>query len=231
MHKGAVKSITFFSNRDKGFVAAIVPFLQNIFLGFSDFVYKEGHYSDEIYFLVAGRLNYVEEEEGIVYKSLQRGCYFGDIEVIHRTPRKYTIQAGMDCDLLSMNKSLVDFIFEEFPSIGIEMKNVAELRDKMNRRSLSEIKELLKLRKTKDLQGVTVKEVREVIISKIEKHEKSVMPSHEAQEKDILAKIKVYIDSIDKKINKIQDDIVETRAISKATKDCVNQYSVQGSSF
>ncbi|CAG9317227.1 unnamed protein product [Blepharisma stoltei] len=224
MHKGAVKSITFFSNKDRGFVAAIVPFLQNLFLAFSEYVYKQGQYSDEIYFLVNGRLNYVEEEEGIVYKSLQRGSYFGDIEVIQRIPRKYTIQAGMDCDLLSMNKSLVDFIFEEFPSVGKEMKTVAELRDKMNRRSYNEIKELLRLRKTKDLTGVTVKEVREVIISKVEKFDKAGTKSKEKNDEDLMEQIKICISSIEQKIIKIEEELIETKAITKATQECMGHY-------
>jgi CRP-like cAMP-binding protein len=42
-----------------------------------------------------------------VFKSLVKGAYFGDIEVIMQIPRKYTVRAGDPLNLLSMNKSLV----------------------------------------------------------------------------------------------------------------------------
>jgi CRP-like cAMP-binding protein len=47
-------------------------------------VYKEGEYADEIYFIHRGRINLVHEvdEKIYVYKAIQRGSYFGDIEII-----------------------------------------------------------------------------------------------------------------------------------------------------
>ena len=57
-----------------------------------DIIYHEHEYSDEIYFIVKGRVTYVYENEGeyVVYKGVQQGAYFGDIEVIKQINRKYS---------------------------------------------------------------------------------------------------------------------------------------------
>jgi CRP-like cAMP-binding protein len=60
-----------------------------MFVNRNEVVYKEDEYADEIYFIVRGRINYVATEENYDYKSLNRGGYFGDIEVMKRMPRKY----------------------------------------------------------------------------------------------------------------------------------------------
>ena len=82
MHQGAAKTVPFFVNRDMVFVSKIVPFLLNLCVSEGEFVYQEGEYPDEIYFLVEGRVNLVFGPNNDVFKSLQRGSYFGDIEVI-----------------------------------------------------------------------------------------------------------------------------------------------------
>jgi hypothetical protein len=51
MHKGACKDIPFFVGRDVVFVFTIVPFLMTLFVPQHDYVYKEGEYADEIYFI------------------------------------------------------------------------------------------------------------------------------------------------------------------------------------
>ena len=45
-----------------------------------------------------------------VYKSFQRGSYFGDIEVIQGIARKYCVQSAWHSDLLTMSKQLFESI-------------------------------------------------------------------------------------------------------------------------
>jgi CRP-like cAMP-binding protein len=63
-------------------------------------------------------VNYVYGENKLCYKSLQKGAYFGEIEVIKQIPRKYSIQAIVDTDLLIMNKSLMVLIITDFPIVA-----------------------------------------------------------------------------------------------------------------
>jgi hypothetical protein len=80
-----------------------------------DVIYAEDEYADEIYFIVKGRINFVVTEEMYDYKSLNKGSYFGDIEVVKRTPRKYKTRAAWDVELLVMQMWLTQIVFSDFP--------------------------------------------------------------------------------------------------------------------
>lgn len=84
MHKGACKEIGFFKNKDTVFIYSIVPFLQYHYVTMHEIIYKEEDYADEMYFIHRGRINFIYcfQNEKYVYKSLPRGSYFGDIELV-----------------------------------------------------------------------------------------------------------------------------------------------------
>ena len=71
-----------------------------------------------MYFLVEGRVNLVFGENDLVFKYLQRGAYFGDIEVIQQIPRKYTVKAVEDLELLVLNRNLWNIIQNDFLSVA-----------------------------------------------------------------------------------------------------------------
>lgn len=106
MHHGAAKDIKFFEDKDQVLIASVVPFLNPMFTKRGEYVYDKGEYADEIYFVVKGRVSLVFGKEESLIKSLQRGSYFGEIEVIHKIPRKYPVKAVRDSELLIMNKAV-----------------------------------------------------------------------------------------------------------------------------
>lgn len=117
MHRGAARDLTFFAERDQVVIAAIVPFLQPMFAKSGEIVYEKDEYADEIYFVVRGSINYVYSKDHKLIRSIQRGGYFGDIEVVARITRKYAAIAVRDSELLIMNKALINIIVDDYPSI------------------------------------------------------------------------------------------------------------------
>lgn len=106
MHQGAAKDIKFFEDKDQVLIASVVPFLNPIFIKRGDYVYSKAEYADEIYFVVKGRVSIVFGKEELCIKSFQRGSYFGEIEVIHKIPRRYSVKAIRDSELLVMKKAV-----------------------------------------------------------------------------------------------------------------------------
>jgi CRP-like cAMP-binding protein len=82
MHGGAAKDLPFFADKDRYFVCQIVPFLHAELYGDNEVIYEEEGYADQIYFIYKGRVNLVFGDQNICFKNLQKGIYFGDIEVI-----------------------------------------------------------------------------------------------------------------------------------------------------
>ena len=71
----------FFKNKDKSFIAEFVLFLSPLKLNPSEIIYEQGQYPNSVYFIINGKVNFIEGPEKMVYKSYVAGGYFGEIEI------------------------------------------------------------------------------------------------------------------------------------------------------
>lgn len=78
-------------------------------------IFQEEEYADEIFFLMEGRAVYVIGDIRFAYAAITSNQYFGEIEVLKQTPRKYSVMAGADSSLLTLSRNLVYAIMEDFP--------------------------------------------------------------------------------------------------------------------
>lgn len=173
MHQGAVKELTYFTEKEHAFVSMIVPFLKHLFVSGMSMVYRVGDYADEVYFISKGWCGVVYGPENYLVKKLQRGSYFGDIEVIQGVTRKYPVMAAVDADLLVMNKKLLVTVQQEFPHIYQEMVDVATMRDTLNDKTITEHKELLRMKKSSNFDEMRMSDIKKSVaqraVKKIEK--------------------------------------------------------------
>lgn len=231
MHRGAAKSIPFFSERDQVFVASIVPFLNSQFVQESHTVFREKEYADEIYFIVEGRCVVMVNEKHVI-KKLQRGSYFGEIEVIQQIPRKFTVSAATDVELLSMNKRILFVIKTDFPSVYEEMKEVAATRNHLNEKAKEQFLHLLALYKAGKLnpdeesllqnmraEGQLTKKFSEA--GKAETGKEAEVPvikvSAGEERKSICAvtpEIEAQVRSLDQRVQQMETAIRSTKAIA-----------------
>lgn len=128
LYKGAVDSIPFLQNKDTSFISYLMPLLTPYQLQDDEIVYEEGNYADEMYFIHKGRVNLVYGEKRLVYKSYLKGSYFGEIEIIDKSGRLDTIIAFGVCDFLSLEKSYLMKLIEDYPREGDEIIKVAKER-------------------------------------------------------------------------------------------------------
>ena len=132
MHHGAARRLIFFKDKDPAVISSIVPFLSPLCVRPTEFVYRQGDYADEIYFVVRGWVDYVYLDKYVI-SSIYRNDYFGDIEVIFQVNRKNSALARRNLELLVMNRKLLGSIRTEYFSIWDEMKSLAISRDKKNK--------------------------------------------------------------------------------------------------
>ena len=140
MHQGSAKTIPFFQARDQAFIAAIVPFLNSLQMGEKAEVYQAGEYSDEIYFISKGHCLYMYHD--LVMKKLQNGSYFGETEVMTDIPRRYTVLCAVNSKLLTMGRKLLRVIEQDFPTVFDEMKQIADIRRKLETKMCVKLIEL-----------------------------------------------------------------------------------------
>eukprot|EP00742_Colponemidia_sp_Colp-10_P004514 GILJ01004818.1.p1 GENE.GILJ01004818.1~~GILJ01004818.1.p1 ORF type:complete len:942 (-),score=125.81 GILJ01004818.1:71-2896(-) len=131
MHSGVINKIPFFAKRNAMFVATVVPLLQPVSVQEKDFVYQEGDHPDDMFFIAKGRVHAVLEN-GVVYKTIVEGSYFGEIELLFSTYRNMTMQAAVACELLALSKRDFYRVLSEFPEVALDLKTVAQERNGRN---------------------------------------------------------------------------------------------------
>lgn len=152
MHKGAAKNLFFFTDKDHIVISSIVPFLQPGYIRIHEYVYEKGDYAEEIYFNVKGTIVYRYGKKNLPMLSVQKGDYFGDIEVCLEILRKCPAQANRNTEILIMSKKVICNIIEEYPRVWEEIKNKACGTDKKNAKFIAEIQTIKEFKKKKMFQ-------------------------------------------------------------------------------
>ena len=131
MHFGVIKKIRFFDDKDNNFIGSIVPLLTPLKTVKNEFIYKKHNHPNAIFFITKGRVSFFIERKNIAFKDMIEGCYFGDIDIIFRRKRKYSVISSEDSDFLTLSKQIFeDIIIRDYPEIHEEMSVVAYEREK-----------------------------------------------------------------------------------------------------
>lgn len=157
MHGGIIKDLQFFTGKGRSFVLHFMPLFKPLKHSNSSYLYKEGEYADEMFFISKGRVNLVLFPREIAYKSYLRGSYVGEIEILKLVKRIDNAQVFGDSEFLSVSRS--DFLeaLEEFPVESQEIRKIADERYRRHTQAKLETEELLRLKKQRgtlqDLAG------------------------------------------------------------------------------
>lgn len=142
MFSGLSTRIPFFKNKDKCFIANFVPLLNPLKVLHGELIFRKNEYPNLVYFLYAGRVNYVVGPQNIVFKSMVEGSYFGEIEIYENRSRYFNCRAETDCDLLTISSDRFIRLMKSFPDHEAELKQVILERKKRNEIALEKIKSI-----------------------------------------------------------------------------------------
>mmetsp|Transcript_15456 Transcript_15456/g.27997 ORF Transcript_15456/g.27997 Transcript_15456/m.27997 type:complete len:411 (-) Transcript_15456:1191-2423(-) len=146
MYSGVAADLPFFRGRDKAFVIYVMPLLKPMVLNNTEYLYREGEFPCEVFYIIRGRVNLVLGESEIAYKSFLKGSHIGEIELFTMTTRLDNCQAFGDSEFLVIQKE--DFIafMNEFPSEGKEIKKTAREKQAKNLKAKNELIALIRLK-------------------------------------------------------------------------------------
>ena len=174
MYGGIIKDLQFFAGKGRTFVLHFMPLFKPQKYESGTYLYKEGEYADEMYFISQGRVNLVLFPHEIAYKSYLRGSYVGEIEIVKLVKRIDNAQVFGDSEFLSVSRN--DFLnaLDEFPVEAKDVVFMAQERYRRHRQAHLETMELLRLKKQRgslqDLAG------RERVFSLKDNEEPEVTP-------------------------------------------------------
>ena len=158
MHRGAAKQIHFFRNKDDAVISAIVPFLSPMFIDEGEFVYESGFIPDEFYFVVQGKVMYMNPLDNHGIYMIKKREYFGDIEIMLKVNRKFSAISRARCEFLVFSLQLLSRIKKLHPYIWNELKSVAKERNYVLERSMLRIDMLRGLRRTQSKSEAQIAE-------------------------------------------------------------------------
>lgn len=165
MHSGVIPNISFFTEKDKIFIASVVPFLKNMYESKDEILYSENDCASDIFFVISGRICLVTNE--VPLKCYKPSNYFGDIEVLEKINREYSAFCTKDSQLLTMDKELINFISEEFPSYINEMKIHASIKKKKLTEKQKKINFFLDLKNSGAIENSSPEEIKKIIDNRI----------------------------------------------------------------
>ena len=163
MYDGFLNNIPFFKTKDKEFITKIALFLQPRYFSRKDPIISIGDVANEIYILMHGSVNYVSDEELTIFKVINEGGDFGDIEVLLKFKRIYSAVAACETTLLVMKETYVNKIKDCFPGIWHEMKEKAKKKIISMNYLLAEVTLIKRLKKENSLEQIKPKSYKEMI--------------------------------------------------------------------
>jgi len=111
---GLQKSIELLRRIDNHeFVWTLVQWLRKIKVIKDDVIYREHDFSEDIYFIKAGRVKLYSKN--LPFASYKEGEHFGDNDVIHKENRDGKAVAQTDCTFYSLHKDHLEKILDQFP--------------------------------------------------------------------------------------------------------------------
>jgi hyperpolarization activated cyclic nucleotide-gated potassium channel 1 len=128
MYEDLFKGIDFFMrHKRRNFLANIGPLLKQVKFGRNEYVFTEGEYANEMYFIKSGSVSLVLKEfNNFPFLSITEGYYFGEVDLLFGETRKFSIMSENDCELLTLRKKeFFKIFFHEFRDIGSEIYNHA----------------------------------------------------------------------------------------------------------
>lgn len=159
MYGGVVKTLLLFKGKDQAFINQAMPLFRPLRYAEDTYLYREGEYADEVYFVTFGRANMVLKGLRVTYKSYLRGSYLGEIEVLRGLYRLATCIVIRNTELLGISKPDFLKLLEEFPAEKRQLDSIASQRLRREKQAYVELLELIKLRaKTGSIAGLKGRE-------------------------------------------------------------------------
>lgn len=130
MHRNLVQGVEFFKNKPATFIALIGPYLKPFHIGKDEYIFQEGEYADEMYFIKEGDVSIVLKEfNNFEFMTITKGYHFGEVDLLFGDTRKYSYMASTDVELLALSKKdFTKIFFTEFRDIGCEIFTNANKR-------------------------------------------------------------------------------------------------------
>ena len=137
LNQDILQKVPIFHNASKELIRELLLNLKPMIFTPGDYIVTFGEIGYDMYFINRGAVDVLNEDESILYATLQSGRFFGEIALLLSMPRTASVKARVYCDLYMLEKATFDNILQRYPDFA---KSVAEQAED-NRRKLGLIED------------------------------------------------------------------------------------------
>ncbi len=128
MNKELIEKVPIFKSASVDLIRYVAMHLKPAIFLPNDYIVCEGEYGEEMYFIGKGTVEVVSGDGKQIYATLQSGHYFGEIALLHGTPRTASVRAVDYCDLYYLDKDTFDGTLKRFPKFAKHIAKIAKER-------------------------------------------------------------------------------------------------------
>lgn len=128
LNKELIEKVPFFKDASPDLIRYVSIHLKPAFFLPGDYVVCEGDIGEEMYFIGKGTVEVVSKDGQQVYATLQSGHYFGEIALLHSTPRTASVRTVDYCDLYYLDKGTFEDTLKRFPNFAEHIAEIAKRR-------------------------------------------------------------------------------------------------------
>ena len=223
IHEKMLKNNAFFSDKSANFVAWVAPRLKTVKVEKGEFIYKEGEYAAEMYFLVKGEASMValKQADSIPFVMISEGYYFGEVDLLFSESKTHldSVKAIEACEILTFSREDFSEMLFTFEEEAVEICTAA--RDRQIRsdekKEEAERKHALHTMKRRSFSNLAnskenlVEKKHKYLVSE-ETHQRQETPLREKTRNQIMKNRKTMAGNVLNAISK-EDEVVEFRKV------------------
>lgn len=128
LYQHMINNVPLFQNTEVGFQKMLAMCIKPVYYLAKEYVVKKHDFGKEMFFIHRGAVDVVSEDGQIVFDTMQAGRFFGEISLVYSCPRTASIRAQTNCDCFVLTKEDLDEVLTHYPSIKVQINQVAEER-------------------------------------------------------------------------------------------------------
>ncbi|XP_071851243.1 uncharacterized protein [Apostichopus japonicus] len=128
LYQDMINNVPLFQNTEVGFQKMLAMCIKPDYYLSKEYIVKKHDFGKEMFFIHRGVVDVVSEDGQIVFDTMQAGRFFGEISLVYSCPRTASIRAQTNCDCFVLTKEDLDEVLTHYPSIKVQINQVAEER-------------------------------------------------------------------------------------------------------
>jgi len=128
LRRSLINKVPLFSKASLNFTHDLILKLEIHVYMPGDWIVRKDDPGDSMYFISAGKVQVMDDENDKVIASLGPGQFFGELSLLHNAPRSNTVRTEEYCNIYTLDQNSFKKLLKRYPEFQEEMNKVLDER-------------------------------------------------------------------------------------------------------